>query len=148
MPRAEILSKQAIHTLTQLHAELAGKIETNRKSGDKLRAQMVQVEAVIKMLAPDFNVSRIAPKRRVVGNPWFKRGTLYRSAVDVMRRAGVPMTAREITDALIAEKAPTATRKQAIDIQAAAILASMRKRDGETVVGEGAPARWRLTGGE
>jgi hypothetical protein len=145
MPRAEILSKQAIHTLTQLHAELAGKIETNRKSGDKLRAQMVQVEAVIKMLAPDFNVARIAPKRRVVGNPWFKRGTLYRSAVDVMRRAGAPMTAREITDALIAEKAPTATRKQAIDIQAA-ILASMRKRDGGTVAGDGSPARWRLVG--
>jgi hypothetical protein len=67
---------------------MAGKIETNRKSGDKLRAQMVQVEAVIKMLAPDFNVSRISPKRRVVGNPWFKRGTMFRSAVDVMRRAG------------------------------------------------------------
>jgi hypothetical protein len=95
------------------------------------------------MLRPDFNVSRIAPKRRVVGNPWFKRGTLYRSAVDVMRRAGVPMTAREITDAMIAEKAPTATRKQAIDIEAA-ILASMRKRDGTTVVSEGAPARWSL----
>jgi hypothetical protein len=53
MPTAEILSKQAIHTLTQLHGEIAGKIETNRKSGDKLRAQMVQVEAVIKMLAPE-----------------------------------------------------------------------------------------------
>jgi hypothetical protein len=65
----------------------------------------------------------------------------------VMRRAGVPMTAREITDALIAHKAPTATRKQAIDIQAA-ILASMRKRDGGSVVSEGSPARWRLTGGE
>jgi len=52
MPRAEILSKQAIHTLTQLHAGLAGKIETNRKSGDKLRSQMVQVEAVMKMLDP------------------------------------------------------------------------------------------------
>jgi hypothetical protein len=61
MPRAEILSKQAIHTLTQLHAELAGKIETNRKSGDRLQSQMVQVEAVVKMLSPDFNVSRIAP---------------------------------------------------------------------------------------
>jgi hypothetical protein len=56
---------------------------------------MVQVEAVIKMLAPDFNVSRISPKRRVIGNPWFKRGTMFRSAVDVMRRAGTPMTARD-----------------------------------------------------
>jgi hypothetical protein len=143
MPRAEILSKQAIHTLTQLHAELAGKIETNRKSGDKLRAQMVQVEAVIKMLAPDFNVARIAPKRRVVGNPWFKRGTMFRSAVDAMRRAGRPMTCREITDAVLEGKTPQPTRKQAIDVQAA-ILAALRKRDGTTVAGEGSPARWAL----
>jgi hypothetical protein len=53
------------------------------------------------------------------------------------------MTAREIADALIADKAPQATRKQAIDLQAA-ILAAMRKRDGEMVISEGAPARWRL----
>jgi hypothetical protein len=39
-------------------------------------------------------------------NPWFKRGTLFRSAVDVLRRAGTPMTEREITDTLIADKAP------------------------------------------
>ena len=52
MPLGTILSKQAINTLTQLHAELAGKIEGNRKHGDKLRMQMMQVEAVIKMLRP------------------------------------------------------------------------------------------------
>jgi hypothetical protein len=104
---------------------------------------MMQVEAVLKMLRPDFNIALIAPKRRVVGNPWFTRCTLFRSAVDVMRQAGTPITARQITDALIAAKAPQATRKQAIDIQAA-ILAALRKRDGETVVGEGSPARWRL----
>ena len=36
-----------------VHAELAGKIEGNRKSGDKLRMQMLQVEAVMKMLNPE-----------------------------------------------------------------------------------------------
>jgi hypothetical protein len=147
MPRAEIASKQAAYTLGLLHAELAGKLLENKRAAVKIRTSMMQVEAVLKMLRPDFNIALIAPKRRVVGNPWFKRGTLFRSAVDVMRRAGVPMTARQITDALIADKAPTATRKQAIDVQAA-ILASMRKRNGVTVVGEGAPVRWRLTGGE
>jgi hypothetical protein len=100
MPRAEILSKQALHTLTQLHAELGGKIETNRKSGDKLRSQMVQVEAVMKMLDPDFNARAISAKRRNTGNPWIKRGTLYRGAVDVLRRAASPMTARQISDAV------------------------------------------------
>jgi hypothetical protein len=69
MPRAEILSTQAIHTLIQLHAELAGKIETNHKSGDKLWSQMVQVKTVMKMLDPDFDARAISAKRRNVGNP-------------------------------------------------------------------------------
>jgi hypothetical protein len=48
----------------------------------------------MKMLDPDFNARAISAKRRNTGNPWFKRGTLYRSAIDVLRRAGKPMTAR------------------------------------------------------
>jgi hypothetical protein len=59
----------------------------------------------------------------------------------VLHRAEAPMTSRQIADALMADKAPEA--KQAIDLQAA-ILAALRKRNGSAVVGEGAPARWRL----
>jgi hypothetical protein len=144
MPRAEIASKQAVYTLGILHAELAGKLLANKREAIRLRTAMMQVEAVVKMLQPGFNVASIAAKRRNKSNPWFKRGTLFRSAVDVLRRAAVPMTAREIADALVADKAPQATRKQAIDLQAA-ILAALRKRNGAMVVGVGAPARWKLS---
>ena len=65
----------------------------------------------------------------------------------MLQRAVVAMTAREIADALVADKAPQATREQAIDLQAA-ILAALRKRDGLTVIGEGAPARWKLAAGK
>jgi hypothetical protein len=143
MPRAEIASKQAVYTLGLLHAELAGKLLANKREAIRLRTAMLQVEAVMKMLNPAVNIRLIAPKRRNLGNPWFKRGTLYRSAVDVMRRAGRPMTTREITAALMAGKAPAPTHKQVINVQAA-ILAALRKRNGKTVVGEGVPARWRL----
>jgi hypothetical protein len=51
----------------------------------------------MKMLSPEVNLRLIAPKRRNVGNPWFKRGTLFRSAIDVLRKATAPMTAREIS---------------------------------------------------
>ena len=56
----------------------------------------MQVEAVVKILQPGFNVASIAAKRSNKSNPWFKRGKLFKSAVDVLRRAAVPMTAREI----------------------------------------------------
>jgi hypothetical protein len=143
MPRAEIASKQAVYTLAQLHAELAGKFIENRNAAVKIKTAMLQVEAVLQMLQPGFSVRALSAKRRNKSNPWFKRGTLFRSAVDVLRRATIPMTAREIADALIAGKAPEATRKQAMDLQAA-LRAALRKRNGATVVSEGAPARWRL----
>jgi len=143
MPRAEIATKQAVYTLGLLHAELAGKLLANKREAIRLRTAMMQVEAVMKMLNPAVNIRLIAPKRRNTGNPWFKRGTLLRSTIDVLRRAQAPMTVREITDALLAGKTPEATRKQAINVQAA-ILVALRKRNGATVIGVGAPARWRL----
>lgn len=144
MPRAEIATKQAVYTLGLLHAELAGKLLANKREAIRLRTAMMQVEAVMKMLNPAVNIRLIAPRRRNVGNPWFKRGTLYRSAVDVLRRAASPMTARQITDALLAGKTPAPTRKQAADVQAA-VLASLRKANGKSVTGVGSPATWRLT---
>jgi hypothetical protein len=47
MPRAEILSTQAIHTLNQLHAELAGKLIDNKAEARRITAHMKQVEAVM-----------------------------------------------------------------------------------------------------
>jgi hypothetical protein len=64
-------------------AELAGKLLANKREAIRLRTAMMQVEAVVKMLQPGFNVASIASKRRNKSNPWFKRGTLFRSAVDV-----------------------------------------------------------------
>jgi hypothetical protein len=58
------------------------------------------------------NIRLIAPKRRNVGNPWFKRGTLYRAVIDLLRKATGPMTADDICKVLLAGKLPAATRKQ------------------------------------
>jgi hypothetical protein len=144
MPTATILSKQALNTLTQLHAELAGKIDGNRKAGDRLRSQMAQVEAVMKMLDPDFNARSISAKRRNTGNPWFKRGTLFRATVDVLRRSQEAMTADEICRVLLDGKRPTPSKTQEANLQAA-ILAGLRKRDGKGIekVGD-RPQRWCL----
>ena len=61
---------------------------------------MRHVEAVIKVLDPTFNLRRIALKRRQP-NPWFKRGTVYRRAVDALRTAEQPLTAREIAERVL-----------------------------------------------
>ena len=143
MPHGKILSYHALKTLTQLHAELAGKLATNRRETKRLRLAIFQVEAVMKMLSPDVNLRLIAPKRRNTGNPWFKRGTLARAVIDALRRSAVPMTTRELSYALLAGKKPEATRHQAMVLQAA-ILAALRARNGTVVVGDGPRGKWRL----
>jgi hypothetical protein len=57
---------------------------------------MRHVEAVIKMLDPSYNLARITVKRRQP-NKWFKRGTLYKRAMDVLRTATGPMKGNDET---------------------------------------------------
>src|SRR5712672_1650277 len=102
-------------------------MQDNKLGAVKIRTAMMQVEAVLQMLQPGFSVAAIAAKRRNKSNPWFKRGTLFRSAVDVMRRAGTPMTAREIADRMVADK-PQMSRKQAIDLQQAVCIVLRKAR--------------------
>jgi len=94
-PTKDPHTRPAINTLERLHMELGGQIHANRQQHDALSEQMRHVEAVIKMLDPSYNLGRIAVKRRKP-NPWFKRGTLYRRALDVLRTATEPMTALEM----------------------------------------------------
>lgn len=146
MPHGKIFPYHALKTLTQLHAELAGKIDGNRRTGDRLRAQMVQVESVMKMLDPEISVRGISAKRRNVGNPWFKRGSLHRAVIDTLRRSQEAMTADDICRVLLNGKTPAPSRTQENNLQAA-ILAGLRKRDGKGIekVGEGRPQRWLLS---
>jgi hypothetical protein len=51
----------------------AGELLANKREAIRLRTAMMQVEPVVKMLQPDFNVASIAAKRLNKSNPWFKR---------------------------------------------------------------------------
>jgi hypothetical protein len=68
------------------------------------------------MLQPDYDTRRIAVRRRNRANPWFQRGDQYRCALDVLRKATAPLTAREIVMAMVAgfrcERFPQFVRKQ------------------------------------
>ena len=146
MPYAKIATKQAKFTLEQLHAELGGKILENKKQAVRLAQDMRHVEAVLKMLDPTYNVRGIAVRRRKP-NPWFKRGTVFRSALDVLRSADGPLTGREITDRMLSAKGiKDADQKAARDLWGA-VNSSMTNHNGRTVrrVGEGMPARWAIS---
>jgi hypothetical protein len=134
-----------MQTLERLHAELGGQIKDNKREALRLARLMVHVEAVIKMLDPTFNLRGISVKRRQP-NPWFKRGTVYRRAVDALRTAEQPLTAREIAERVLATAKVTNPKKDSLADLIGTINSSLRNHDGKGVqrTNEGSPARWRL----
>jgi len=144
-PTRDPHTRPAIFTLERLHSELGGKILENRQERDSLAEQMRHVEAVIKMLDPSYSLRAIAVKRRKP-NPWFKRGTIYRRAVDVLRTATDPLTAREIAEHVLAANNIERPDNDALADLIGTINSSLRNHDGKGVqrTNEGIPARWRL----
>jgi hypothetical protein len=142
-PNRDPHTRPAIFTLERLHSELGGKILENRQQHESLAEQMRQVEAVIKMLDPTYSLRAISVKRRQP-NPWFKRGTVYRRAVDVLRTATEPLTAREIAERVLAAAKVTKPDKAALADLIGTINSSLRNHDGKGVArtNEGSPAQW------
>jgi hypothetical protein len=74
-----------------------------------IRGDMRHVEAVIRVFEPGFDVRRITARRRNHSNGLFKRGILFRSAMDALRKA--PML--QIVEAMLAANGgPEPSKKQ------------------------------------
>src|SRR5579859_2913612 len=144
-PTKDPYARPAIQTLERLHAELGGKILKNKQQHANLAEQMRHVEAVIKMLDPGYSLRSISVKRRQP-NPWFKRGTVYRRAVDALRTAEQPLTAREIAERVLAAANIKTPAKADLADLIGTINSSLRNHDGKGVqrTNESIPARWRL----
>ncbi|HEX4053020.1 MAG TPA: hypothetical protein VHX86_02020 [Tepidisphaeraceae bacterium] len=136
----------AVDYLVRLHADLGGKILENRKEAKRLADTMIHVEAVIRIFDPAYSVRAISARRRQRTNPWFKRGTLFREALGVLRKATGPMTVREITDAVLAAKGVTgADKRQRLGVEAG-VRSSLEDHSGKDVqtVDNMVPKRWKL----
>lgn len=86
---------------------------------------MRHVEAVLKLLDPDYNLRRIAVRRRS-SKPWFKCGTVFRPAVDVLRTAEKPLSAQEIAECMLAKKGVTGVDRRALSDLTGAVKSSLR----------------------
>jgi hypothetical protein len=135
----------AVYALLKLHAELGGKINDNKRQAAKLRSDMKHVEAVLHLIEPGFNARRIAPRRRYNPNPLFRRGTIFRAVLDVLRATPEPMSGDEIAVALLQSKGVAEPTRDQRRHMWGAVSASLRNHEGKTVEAvEGRPRRWRL----
>jgi hypothetical protein len=133
--------------LRRLHSEIGGKIIDNRKAAKRLREDRKHVAAVIKMFSPGYDVRAIAARRQYKANPWFRRGTLFRSALDVMRATSDPLTVAQIVDRMLAAKGVASAKADQIRGMQSAVLASLQNRKGKgrvRLADNRIPMRWIL----
>ncbi|HXQ53773.1 MAG TPA: hypothetical protein VN802_21955 [Stellaceae bacterium] len=140
--------KPAIYALVRLHAELGGKIKDNRREAKRLAQDMKHVEAVLKMLEPDFNLRGISTRRRYERHAPFTRGKGTRHIMDTLRVATEPLTSSQIAEAVLQKGGIAEPSPKEIAIARGSVHSTLRRYQGKSVeaVGEGFPIRWRLLG--
>ena len=72
-------------------------------------------------------------------------GTVWRSALDVLRQAEAPLSAAEITARMLAAKGVQHPDMKAVRELEGAVRAALRLHDGSTVSSGGFPVRWSRT---
>jgi hypothetical protein len=142
---AKIATKRATHTLEQLHAELAGKLLDNKGEARRLTKAMKHVEAVLKLLHPGYNLAPIAVRRRK-HNPWFKRGTVLRHVLEVLRKAEAPLKPRDITERML--KARGIANPDLVEVRnlTKSVLSALQCHKGKSLVAHAQtnPVRWSI----
>jgi hypothetical protein len=83
--------------LKEKRAELSGTITDLEKRINQHRADLVHIDAVLRLFAPDIAPETIIPKAPRRRNEWFPPGELSRRVLDVLRRAPAPLSIRDIT---------------------------------------------------
>ena len=116
----------------------------NKKEAERLAESLAHVEAVLKLLDPEYSLRPLSIHRRKL-NPWFKRGTQYRYALDVLREAEKPLTTSEIAIRMLAAKGHESPSQAEIRTIFGSIGKSLDHQAGVTVTRhDGRPVRWSI----
>ena len=86
-----------VAALKDKRAELSGGIADLEKRIGQHRADLLHVDAVLRLFAPEFEPAAIPPKAVRQPSGWFRPGELARMVLEVLRAAPAPLSIREIT---------------------------------------------------
>jgi hypothetical protein len=137
MPRRR--QKPAVLALLRLHLDLTRKLARNTPERPSVRIDIWHVECVMRLLEPGITIGY-----RRKPNPWFKHGTLFRSAVEVLRAAGRPLHTRKIVEALCKHKGISADILTFADLVKSVERSLVYHRGGRIVAVGSRPVHWKL----
>jgi hypothetical protein len=120
----------AVAALARKRAELAGEIRLAEERLDQLRADVLHLDAAIRIIDPGYHVDAIVPRVRRQRREWFGNGELLRMVLETLRKAPEPLTAREVAVALMERRGFDATDAATVRLVEKRVDATVRRREG------------------
>jgi hypothetical protein len=139
----------ATAALIRKRAELAGEIEARAAELDQLRADLMHLDAAIRMMCPAAEPELIPPKKPSrKGCDWFGRQELPRLVLTSLRDAERPLSCVEIARTVMACKGLDPADSTALRRIEGMVKGALYRRQGRMVerVGNGRQVGWRITG--
>jgi hypothetical protein len=93
-----------VSALVNKRAEIAGMIARTEQRLGQFRADLVHLDATIRLFAPELEPKTIPAKRSRQSDRWFEQGELSRRVLDALRRAGEPIRAPDVVRAVMIDK--------------------------------------------
>jgi hypothetical protein len=93
-----------VSALMAKRSEVAGAIADLERRAAQQRADLVHVDAVLRLYAPELQPDSIPSRVVRRRNGWFKPGELVRMVLDILRVAPAPMPTREIAAAVMVRR--------------------------------------------
>jgi hypothetical protein len=121
----------AVAALVRKRAEIAGEIEAKLTEVDRLRADLVHLDAAIRIVAPEAQPELIKPKRPSRrGCDWFGRGELGRMVLDTLRNAPEPLGSMALARVAMERKGMVVADAVALRRVENMVDATVRRREG------------------
>ncbi|WP_299423514.1 hypothetical protein [Sphingomonas bacterium] len=133
--------------LIDKRARIDGEILNRRFQIMRLEVERANLDAVIKMFRPGYDVNGILPKRSFSKNPaGTRRGAGSREALTVLREAGEPLTASEIAGRVLTRLGKAVTPESRGMLANTIFSTFTRRRDGAVIYDASThPGRWSLS---
>src|SRR5579875_3353179 len=93
-----------VSALVNKRAESAGLISRTERQLGQFRADLVHLDATLRLFAPELEPKAIPAKRIRQPDRWFEQGELPRRVLDAVRRAGAPIRAPDLVRAVMTSK--------------------------------------------
>lgn len=124
------MTSHCLSVLITKRADLAGEVNALEASIAQARANLLHIDAVIRLLDPDAKPEAILPKRLTNRSDWFGVGELPRLVLDVLRTAAEPMPTREVARVVMERRGLPAGDKATFLLVEKRVDRYLRRQDG------------------